>query len=82
MPQGVTEHSLRGRGGHQWAGVAARSNYTLYFRDGWLERMEGGLSSREPLPDALISPPREESDSEAQPQEVESLDQEGSADSG
>lgn len=72
MPQGVTEHLLKGRGGYSWGGRDSNAAYTLYFRDGWLTRVEGGLLTGEPLPEALFNPPATERDDPQQPLEAHS----------
>lgn len=45
MPHGMTEHVLTGRGGLKFGSNPATTAYTLYFRDGWLQRVEAGLST-------------------------------------
>jgi hypothetical protein len=60
MPQGTTEHVLTGRGGQEFAGENANTSYTLYFRDGWLKRVEAGRSTGEPVPDPIFEPPAED----------------------
>jgi hypothetical protein len=60
MPRGVTEHVLTGRGGHSLAGEDAETSYMLFFRDGWLIRIEAGLSTGAPVPEPIIEQPRKE----------------------
>jgi hypothetical protein len=59
MPKGMTEHVVTGRSGHSFAGENAESSYMLYFRDGWLTRIEAGLSTGQPVPEPIFEQPRD-----------------------